>query len=271
MSYSGGAGGFLLFHLILLEQLHDVDLQVHPFHVKKFLALNPSFFHKLRISEEFYNSIKEDSFPDYQEYYKNYSSFDKKTMDKLIRHHIRNPANVNDFPEWRDFVLDEVIESQWNITNVEEWKWGEYWPINSPDFIPRPGRNRLFLSVNEYDEWMQFPGVKLFLYTDIHTQTRMALKKRAHWFYRPATADSHMNYSFIKSKLKENELYNGIKVHKDAIQCLTNADQTILLQNLLADPTSVGLSNNNRQQELIDHWINLHKKFNLYDKVMRGY
>jgi hypothetical protein len=271
MAYHGGSGGFLLLHLILLEGKHDADFPWYPYHVKKFVTYYPEYYQQLRIPEDFYKSVAEPGFPDYHEYYTNFNDVSAVIRNKLIKHHIQNPSNLDDFPAWRDFLLNEIVQSQWNISSPEEWKWSEYWPKNDVNFVTRPGKRRIFNTCNMYDEWMRYNGTKLFIYTDIHTQVRMALRKRANWFFRPVAGDTTLRFSFIKTLLRNNSTANGMTVFSAVPHFVNTADKSVVLQELVLDPTSVGLSNNDKQQELIDRWITLHKKFDLYDKVMRGH
>ena len=227
-SYAGGSGGFLLLHLLLLENKHDIEFNYKECHGEKFFSLYPEF-----------------------------------------KNHL---GNISDIPEWRDFIFKEKLETQWNITDASDWKSHELWMTNRLDFVPRQGRYKLFFSTNDINEWKIYPGKKLYLYTDARTQVRMALKKRANWFFKRLNGDRYMNISSIKRILNTKVKFNDMEVIPDVCESIALAEKHILLQDLILDPVAtLGISNTVEQQELINRWTELHKKFKLYDKIMKGH
>lgn len=227
-SYAGGSGGFLVLHLLLLEQKHDIEFNYKEWHGEKFFSLYPEF---------------------------------KNHQDR-----------ISDIPEWRDFIFKEKLETQWDIPDPSNWKSHELWMTNRTDFVPRPGRYKLFFSTNDVVEWNMYPGKKLYLYTDVRTQIRMTLKKRANWFFKKMNGDRYMNYSSIKHILNTRVLLDDLEVIPNVAESIEISEKHILLQDLILDPVkTLEISNTLEQQKLMNTWIELHKKFGLYDKIMKDY
>jgi len=141
LSYSGGSGGFLLLHLLLLSG-------------------------------------------------KFYTSFDKIT-------------------------LNEVIDSQWNISNHNKWKESETWPNNEITRLTITSLRKLYFSCNPADDknLTIFPGKNLIVYTDIDSQVELAYFKKSHWFLGDTSKSLTLSkINFLKSKLTIwNIHYNNIK------------------------------------------------------------
>ena len=138
LSYSGGSGGFLLLHLLLLSG-------------------------------------------------KFYTSFDKIT-------------------------LNEVIDSQWNISNHNKWKESETWPNNKKTQSATTSLRKLYFICNpDMDgNFTSFPGKNLIVYTDIDSQIELAYFKKAYWFL--GNKSSSLPVAMFKIYLKRwNIHYNNIK------------------------------------------------------------
>jgi hypothetical protein len=78
--------------------------------------------------------------------------------------------------------LNAVMQQHWNIKSVDTWKTSEVWPNNIETFLSDLPNKVYYFCNPSREEFENFPGIKLVLYTDIDTQCFMARSKRALWF-----------------------------------------------------------------------------------------
>ena len=185
--------------------------------------------------------------------------------------------------------LTDIIQSQWNIANHDEWKESEAWPDNNLTQLDTTSLRKLYFSVNPYqpDMLTSFPGKNLVLYTDIDSQLELAYFKKANWFidYTSSFFTKKKIQSFKEKLLAWNIHYNNIKdptwpkclshrhinrlptaIQQEILeseytqQFLNSADIVVKLQDLgkileelLEIPTM-----NSKQHELIERWKKLH-------------
>lgn len=85
--------------------------------------------------------------------------------------------------------LHELIDTQFPLAlsaNQKLWKNTEHWPAN--DLSTRGDKPKLFLICNplysniDWHKDLAQGTNTILLYTDLHTQTRMAYDKKAYWF-----------------------------------------------------------------------------------------
>jgi hypothetical protein len=220
--------------------------------------------------------------------------------------------------------LQNIINSQWDIKNLRDWKNSETRPNNLLTALSIDTQTgRLYFFCNPGFEYgfssPQYHNAKsLILYTDIHSQADLAFLKKSMWWqnardhnfirrsYGPLVEQWNMHYCNIKdpswpsrvsprrihklstpiykeileseytqSILKQlsdymegipfsAELYKNTLVDQSMLPFLHNADAVIKLQDLVNSHGSVLLDildippMNKQQLDLIDHWKKLH-------------
>jgi len=73
----------------------------------------------------------------------------------------------------------EAKDSAFGIKEKNKWKSNELFPDNNKTLKLKNNTKRIFYTVNEFDEWMDLPGKKILVYTDIHSQIRLNYYKRS--------------------------------------------------------------------------------------------
>jgi hypothetical protein len=237
--YSGGSGGFYFLHCLLMYQRHccrfptEISYDYHP---------------GLRLSESSYNNIKDPSWPDYS-YYLLHGSLDNIELQNAEIKWAVNPEIV---PGWFDRVFDSVHQHNWNI-NTKQWKSTEIWPINYGTLDTSCDRRpyKIFFTCNDIESWMQWPGKKVVLYTDIRTQTRLAMYKKAWKYINP-----DRTYTKTKNGLRSARNYQGLMVGETAALALDQADHAISLQDFVK--TMLGIEATKAQRDFTKFWLSQH-------------
>lgn len=237
--YSGGSGGFYFLHCLLLGRQHfcrfptEINFEYHP---------------DLRLSESSYNNIKDPSWPEYSAYVQQ-SSLKNPELQNAEKQWAINPEVV---PGWFDSVFESVHQHNWKI-NPNHWKSTEIWPNNQGTLNSECDRRpyRIFFTCNDVESWLQWPGKKIVLYTDVRTQTRLAMYKKA-WKYTTA----ERTYSKTKISLTTAKPYQGHMVWDKALPALEQADSAVLLQDFVK--SMLGTESTQAQKDFTEFWLAQH-------------
>lgn len=237
--YSGGSGGFYFLHCLLMNQRHfcqfptNIPCEYHP---------------GLRLNESSYNNIKDASWPEYS-YYLEHGSLTNTELRAAEMQWAKNPEIV---PGWFDRVFESVHQQNWKI-NLAHWKSTEVWPKNQSTFdsscYQRP--YKIFYTCNDFEHWLQWPGKKIVLYTDIKTQTRLSMYKKAGNY-----VDSENTYSKTKNSLKTAKNYRGHLVGKKTMAALEQADHAVFLQDFVKSMLSPESAP--AQKDFTKFWLSQH-------------
>ena len=95
---------------------------------------------------------------------------------------------LNDFSN-KDYY-SFIRNKNFNIKKLEEWKDTEIWPRNNVTKLIKIPKPKIYFTCNLTDEWLNFTGKKIFLYTDLKSQIRLTINKRANIFM-PNNIKSH--------------------------------------------------------------------------------
>lgn len=150
--------------------------------------------------------------------------------------------------------------------NHKNWKSYESWPDNH-DLKTTTGR-KLFLVCNplwgDFNRDIPNNTYKIFLYTSLDIQLRMAWEKKAWWFTELTRRTNHApsnNQIYIRQIISRAATYKTLKVDPyvpDIIQyydpdCIIQLEEFAKGKKLLDDPTQ-------DQLEFLDRWIGLQPK-----------
>lgn len=244
--YPGGSGGYYFLHSLLLMNQHYCLFGFNNEGVVLTATNDPH--PDLRITESTYNNIKDPSWPDYNQYLLNGNCGNAELIDAECKW----AFNPEVSPTWYDKELDLVRSYQWNIDPLQ-WKNTEVPPSNkrtiSAACVSR--KYRIFYSCNVISHWIGWPGKKILLFTDLETQIRMSMYKRA-WLYNNTT--SHP-ISITKGLLKNAKTYNGHRVSADMYRALQYADQVVYLQDYVKSMLN---SEDESQKKFTQFWLGLH-------------
>lgn len=251
--YSGGSGGFVFLHWILLFDQHHCSLPADPMVSKKY---REKYHHRQRLDESNYLDIKDDSWPDYADYQKNFDSLDELIQTETARQYLLHADDRNLIKEWYDENLQAVIKNQWNINGP--WKSTEHRPDNNATLkttcVHRP--YKVYFFCNDHSSWKSAPGKKILLYTDIRSQLRLAHFKQAWVFF---DKPSHQWHGIMRKSLQQSIFYRGTQINNNLQQAFEIADDYITLQQFLLCPSIFfNREHNANQKKLTKNWAQLH-------------
>lgn len=237
--YCGGSGGFYFLHCLLLNKQHfcffprQIDILPHP---------------ALRLNQQDYDNIRDPSWPGYDKYL----TLGNAGNPELISAELQWAHNPEIVPGWFDQQFDTVHFQNWNI-DTQSWKSTEIWPENERTLTSFcPYRNyKIFYTCNDIDQWLTLPGKKIVLYTDIRTQLRLAMHKKAWVYVRNQTMSTS-----TKNKIRNSKIYKQCLVDTTVHDALLQADESVKLQEFV----KLMLSNtaNQQQQNFTQKWLNYH-------------
>ena len=158
------------------------------------------------MSESSYQQIRDPDWPDYEQYYENFDQFDLELRQELDEQHSNWADNLQSLPGWVDYQHNYILKKQWNIVNSKHWKSAEYWPDNlqTEKKICIDRKNKIYYTCNNVDTWNQFPGKKIDIFTDIHSQIRLSSFKNAKWFLDNQVRIDKVK-ELLKSRVKRSE------------------------------------------------------------------
>ena len=150
--------------------------------------------------------------------------------------------------------------------NHRDWKKNEFWP-NNHDLKTTTGR-KLFLVCNplwgDFNRDIPNNTYKIFIYTSLYLQLRMAWEKKAWWFTdltRKLHQVSDNNQIYIRQIITRAVTFNGQKVDPfvPEIAQYYNPDYTIQLEDFVKRKKLIDEPNQD-QLEFLDSWIGLQPK-----------
>lgn len=245
--YSGGSGGFILLHLLLLKRRHLIifndylsynwycnwvqgrlDDPEFRTYIDQNIALNDS---DILDNPKNIFQYKLNSMECYENYLQVVRDFYKTLVD--------------------DVIINQVLPSQWN-PNRPNWKHSEVWPNNAMtgDFVDSGDFNKIFFTCNNVKSWQRLPGHKVLLYTDIKSQVRLCWFKKAKWFVNCKTP-------LVSHRPLLRRLFSR-PTHK-AKEAWSHASSRITLQELINNSSWRG-----DEVELIKQWKQQHPKLLLH-------
>jgi len=157
-----------------------------------------------------------------------------------------------------DTKLKSIISQQWNIPTTSKWKQNEVWPSNSSTLAessPRPYKIFFTCMGPGPDQWPDFPGKRILIYTDIRSQLLLTRAKHAGWWRNSNTLNTAQVKKFMRQAFTANDhkIYHRLQPYFDA------ADQAIYLQDLVTDPeTTLGVAVTEQHKQFTQHWKNCH-------------
>lgn len=257
--YSGGSGGFYLLHYLLLFQQHWCALEYPP--TLQHILEHGSQTQKdqLRLSLTAYAACAGSDWPSYAEYNQLYPNITEPAKSELELLHATWANNVDHIDQGFDTKLKLLLGQQWNIPSASVWKQNEIWPANLTtlaSLAPRP--YKIFftcITPGTSDQFLDFPGKKILIYTDLRSQLLLTRAKNAGWFANGKQLTTTQIKKFMRQTFTANDhkIYNRLQSYYDS------ADQAIYLQDLVADPETVlGVPITEQHRQFTQHWKNCH-------------
>lgn len=213
----------------------------------------------------------------------------------------------------RDWPLADILQHQWNVTTVSQWKKSEIHPVNDLTLCTASDLPKIYVYCNPEQCDSFAASVSVGLWTDFHSQQELAWLKRAMWYQQPGSGKSlkfralrellknwqnhyqaiqdpswppcasprHLNQlpAQIAQEVKDNEHsavflnycyqdpvteFRGHDVYAPVVPYLNRCEHVIRLQDLvnseaeiLPDMFDIGPVTQ-QQRELIRHWRGLH-------------
>lgn len=262
--YLPGSGGFFLLFLLLLEDKHFVKFDskslIEP---TEFFNLYPEEKFNYKLTEEQYILFKGSAWPDYRFYMNNFESLSDVIKKDILRFTKYN-LSLEKSAMWKKYQIRKFAGMQFNPDKVEYWKLGETWPDNQETQrlnLPAGYSHKLYFHCNDYESWINSPGLKIALYSDIKSQIRMCWHKHAGLF---ADHLDLRNKKTISEMYRSAITYNNTKINYRTKPALDSADKIISLADLV-DGTFVQkeLSSNRDQLTLHKKWVEANTKFKL--------
>lgn len=237
--YAGGSGGFYFLHCLLMRKQHFCQFPTN---------LTYEHHPNLRLTETSYNNIKDPSWPNYNYYLEHGSGINTELRFAETQWAV-NPEVI---PGWFDRVCKTVYDHNWNI-NPDHWKSTEIWPVNTgtlnSNCVDRP--YRIFFTCNDIDSWQKWPGKKVVLYTDIRTQTRLAMYKKAWKYISSARTFSKTKNSLLLAKPHGADLVGDkVKIALDQTDC------AVRLQDFVK--SMLGNKSTQQQKDFTEYWLQQH-------------
>lgn len=160
-----------------------------------------------------------------------------------------------------EFNKDKTQTFKYNFRKdkTKSWKKHELQPDNKKTLKLKTNLPKIFATVNQYEDWDFYPGKKILVYTDLHSQLRMAYTKKSFWFHE-RWGNPNPKYSDIKKILLENP--NNI--YKDIIEKNLFDYYTVFLQDIITITglekvlNDLGHSITQKNIDFINYYISLH-------------
>lgn len=250
--YSGGSGGFYFLHCLLMQKQHFCWFLPQ---------VSPIPGQKLRLAESDYNNVKDISWLSYSDYLRLGNQGNKE----LASAELKWASNPEEVPGWFDHQLDAVYSHNWNIRQPTDWKTTEIWPVNQHTLQSNCAdrKYKIFFTCNKVDEWVKWPGKKIWLYTDLRTQLRLAMYKKA-WHYNKS---AEKLFTRTKNIIKSAKMYRGDLVTKEAFDALEHAEHAVKLQDFVTQ--MLGEHSTQQQKAFTNQWLGYHSN-NLRSRCKLG-
>jgi hypothetical protein len=258
--YSGASGGFYLLHYLLLFRQHWCALE-YPGALQHILDQGlQTQKDQLRLSATAYADCAGSDWPSYTEYNQLYPDIAEPAKSELETLHTTWSHNVDYIEQGFDTKLKLILDQQWNIPTTSAWKLNETWPANSATLAavapPRP--YKIFftcITPSTSTEFLDYPGKKILIYTDLRSQLLLAGAKNAGWFAN----GKQLSTTQVKNFMRQAFVFRGRQIYHRLQPYVAAADHAICLQDLVADPESVlGVPVSDQHRQFTQHWRNCH-------------
>jgi hypothetical protein len=260
--YTGGSGGFIFLHCLLLSKQYFLEyhyslqqLQSSRAQLANNKLFTAWFLKHARLSQYDYNSVQGQHWPQYQHYVQ--GQLPTEDLGKYLLTAYLDGSNdlIYDRDTEFDFLTQLNIDHQWQAR--PQWKSTEIWPNNELTLRANTQRPRVFFHCNNQAAWYQYPGTKIMLYTDVHSQLRMCSYKSAGMFFDTA---GHSRYSIHRQHLKTAVFDQQTQCQIDtwAAEDISRADVLVKLQDLVNCPqhtlAQFGIVSDSQQMQLLQKW-----------------
>lgn len=274
--YSGGSGGFLLLHLLLLSgkywcHLNSDDMQWHTNTLRAIVELYQQSVDvrdyinsNVKIPESDYNNVMQPDWLTYPEYllesnkvlFFRYPDLESYTLNSISHYNVLRDLEHNFYYRYVDNLMSTIIDHQWDPNRIT-WKTGEVWPSNVDTLaMPAPkNTNKIYFTCNDVNSWVDSPGEKVIIWTDMHSLIRLCWEKKANIFANTSSQRLIESKLQIKRLLDSAKLYNQDKVFDSTAECLQYNPITIKLQDLCLSTNLKPL-----QLKLLNTWKSQHSK-----------
>jgi hypothetical protein len=240
LGYRGGSGGNILLHLLLCSGRYHVSFD------------NNAEFESVKIKQ--WNISSPNSWKSTETWPNNLATALKQTDLQKIFFYC-NPTVDDFFRVGQDFsnikqIYNDIKDESWpNISSYQEY-------CQLPNWIQNECENFHGMTslITFYKKHKKF----VWVYTDLYSQNELCWYKKA-YYYRQTDPTKKSIDRFSQPNYK-NEY-----VDPEALPFLFRCDITLRLQDVINQPEILvdqGLigSINEKQRELISHWISLHPK-----------
>jgi len=157
-------------------------------------------------------------------------------------------------------VFDDDWQEQFKNIDTRNWKGTESWPDNKKTLITDTKLRKIYFTCNNPDSkrWVDFPGNKVILYTDLKSHMRLVLFKKAFCY-------NETGIFSIKNKVKEFYKFNPfLKIKKIQKICKIPETHMIYYQDILTVDgltrvlENLGCKINQNNIDFLNHYISLH-------------
>jgi hypothetical protein len=239
LGYSGGSGGFIFFHFLLLSRKYHASWH-------KDITIDEIIRQQWNITDS--NKWKSSEIPP-----SNYKTLQHQSEMDRIFFFCHSPG----FEYWRPLPEICLMES---YNNIKDAQWPNIESFEAYQCLPEKIREECenFHGLSDIVKQNFIPRRYVWLYTDINSQNKLAFFKKASWYYQ-SPEQPQKNLLDVSSKWKNTLVLNNI------IPFLEKSDIQVKLQDFVNDPKvliDLGLISeiNDAQIQLINKWKNLHTK-----------
>lgn len=127
----------------------------------------------------------------------------------------------------QNFSLDTILQKQWDVTQLGDWKASEICPDNQLTMqLPSP---KLYFYCNPLANQQVLSEKIITIYTDIQSQIRLSRAKKAHWFYGTNSDFELQEFTRIRE-----QHYSNVRDPEWPVLLTDASDQQ--LQEISSDP-----------------------------------
>ena len=128
---------------------------------------------------------------------------------------------------------DSIRNYAFTKPNHNRWKDTELFPDNNLTLKFKKIENKIFYTVNDFENWFNYPGKKVLVYTDLYSQIRLNWYKKTKFFYYLENK-YEVFYPIAKKILLNNKINNNnSELHFEINEAIKFADIKVKFQNLL--------------------------------------
>jgi hypothetical protein len=149
---------------------------------------------------------------------------------------------------------DDIRNKNFSVDRLENWKKTELWPDNKLLEKIKSKKRKIYFYCGDFPSWIKQEGFKLILWTDIHSQLRLACAKKASFFRE----------DFPISRIKKVIKTSKNNIIKEVYDNLELADANVKLQDIMTVNglekflDSLGLKITEKNVEFLNQYLKLH-------------